>query len=73
MEEKLVITAERSTYKGFPILTLSSGKNEKYPFSFGPQKARRIVSCMKEIQDFVAYCDELDKQNAAEAARKVLK
>lgn len=62
-ERELTITATRSEYKGHPMLILSSGTNEKYPFQFGLQKAKRIVAAFEAIKAFVA--EEDAKANAA--------
>jgi hypothetical protein len=53
MGEELKYTAKRSEFKGHPLLALSSGDNEKYPFQFGLQKAKRIVACIEDIKKFV--------------------
>lgn len=55
MDKELTITATRSEYKGFPMLVLSSGTNEKYPFQFGLQKAKRILASLDAIKAFVDY------------------
>jgi len=62
-EEKLAVTAKRGEYKGYPMLILTTGANEKFPFSFGLSKAKRIVACIEDIKKFVADCE------AAEAAK----
>lgn len=38
------------SFKGNPTITLNPGA--KYPFSFGPDKARMIVECFEEIKAF---------------------
>jgi hypothetical protein len=53
-EDTKTITATRTEFKGHPLLVLSSGANEKYPFQFGLQKAKRIVACIEDIKKFVA-------------------
>ena len=52
-KQKLVITATRGEYKGYPMLALTSGTNERYPFQFGLQKAQRIVAAIEDIKKFV--------------------
>lgn len=66
MEEQgnQVVTASVSEYKGYPTITLATGLNDKYPFSFGLQKAKRIVAVIEDIKKFI---DE------AEAKAKVTK
>jgi hypothetical protein len=54
------ITATRSEYKGNQLIVLSSGTNERYPFSFGLQKAKRILACIPDIQKFVAETEALE-------------
>lgn len=56
-KKELVITAERTEYKGYPMLKLTSGANERYPFSFGLQKAKRILACIKDIEAFVVAAE----------------
>jgi hypothetical protein len=46
--------AERTQYKGNPILILKNELNEKYPFSFGVKKAKLILEHIGEIRAFVA-------------------
>ena len=65
--EGIQIKATRSEYKGRPVLTLTSGANERYPFSFGLQKAKRILACIPDIQAFVRQEEE---KLAAKAAEK---
>jgi hypothetical protein len=69
-EEKreFAITATRSEYKGNQLLVLSSGANERYPFSFGLQKAKRILAAIEDIKKFVA---EEEAKPKAEAAKTV--
>jgi len=53
MPEEFKIKATRSEFKGHPMLILTSGDNEKYPFQFGLQKAKRIVAAIEDIKAFV--------------------
>ena len=46
--------AERSEFKGNPMLVLKRGDDEKFPFSFGLTKARMILDHIEEIKKFVA-------------------
>lgn len=48
------MAAERSEYKGRPVLILKESDDDKYPFSFGLKKARLILDHLEEIQNFVA-------------------
>lgn len=74
MEEKkpleLVYKAERSEYKGHAMIKLTSGDNERYPFQFGLQKAKRILACIKDIEAFVAEQEALPKEVETKVAVK---
>lgn len=72
-KKEFVIKAERSEYKGFPMIKLTSGDNEKYPFQFGLQKAKRILSCIKDIEAFVAEEDAKAITKAAAVATAEVK
>lgn len=45
--------AERSEFKGRPILVLKRNEEEKFPFSFGLAKAKMILENLEEIKKFV--------------------
>lgn len=45
---------ERTEYKGKPVLILRRDENDKYPFSFGLNKARLILENIEDIKKFVA-------------------
>lgn len=45
--------AERSEYKGRPVLVLKRSEDEKFPFSFGLAKAKMILENIEEIKKFV--------------------
>ena len=44
---------ERSEYKGKPVLIIKRGEEDRYPFSFGLNKARLILENIEEIKRFV--------------------
>lgn len=44
---------ERSEFKGRPMLVIKNSEDDKYPFSFGLSKARKIVENIEEIKKFV--------------------
>ena len=44
---------ERSEFKGRPMLVIKNDEDDKYPFSFGLSKARKIVENIEEIKKFV--------------------
>ncbi|MBI5700790.1 hypothetical protein HZC34_02945 [Candidatus Saganbacteria bacterium] len=50
--------AERSEYKGKPMLVLKRSEDEKFPFSFGLTKAKMILESIEEIKKFVAEEDQ---------------
>ena len=50
--------AERSEFKGRPMLVLKRNEEEKFPFSFGLTKARMILDHIEEIKKFVAENDK---------------
>ena len=45
--------AERSEFKGKPVLVLKRSEDEKFPFSFGVSKAKMILDHLEEIRKFV--------------------
>jgi hypothetical protein len=45
---------ERSDYNGKPILVLRRSEDDKFPFSFGINKAKLILENLEEIKKFVA-------------------
>ena len=44
---------ERSEFKGRPMLVIKNDENDKFPFSFGISKAKKIVENIEEIKKFV--------------------
>lgn len=44
---------ERSEYKGNPLIVLKRSEDDKYPFSFGVNKAKLILEHIEEIKKFV--------------------
>ncbi|MBU0687526.1 MAG: hypothetical protein KKB81_06755 [Candidatus Margulisbacteria bacterium] len=49
---------ERSEFKGRPMLVIKNDEEDKYPFSFGLGKAKKIMACIDDIKKFV---DENEK------------
>ncbi len=45
---------EHSDYNGKPILVLRRSEDDKFPFSFGINKAKLILENLEEIKKFVA-------------------
>ena len=52
------MSAERSEFKGRPILVLKRSEDEKFPFSFGLAKAKMILDNLEAIKKFVAETDK---------------
>ena len=50
--------AERSEFKGKPVLVLKRSEDEKFPFSFGLAKAKMILDHLEEIKKFVTENDK---------------
>lgn len=48
------MVAERTEFKGNKMLTLKRSDDDKYPFSFGLNKAKLILEHQEEIEQFVA-------------------
>jgi len=44
---------ERSEFKGRPMLVIKNGEDDKFPFSFGLTKAKKILESIEEIKKFV--------------------
>ncbi len=49
---------ERSEFKGRPMIVIKNDENDKFPFSFGLSKAKKIVENIEEIKKFVAENDK---------------
>lgn len=47
------VIATRGEFKGKTTLVLSSGEDDKYPFTFGLSKAQKILAAYEEIRKFV--------------------
>lgn len=48
---------EESEYMGKPMLVLKNDDKDRFPFSFGLSKAKKIVESIEEIKKFVAKHD----------------
>lgn len=46
--------ASESEFKGNPMLVLTQGPEDKFPFQFGLKKARLILEHIEDIKQFVA-------------------
>ncbi len=45
--------ATESEFKGNPMLVLTQGPDDKFPFQFGLKKAKLILENIEEIKKFV--------------------
>ena len=45
--------AKEGEFKGSPVLSLSNGPDDKYPFTFGVRKAKLILDHLEDIKTFV--------------------
>lgn len=48
-------------YKNQPMIVISRSEEDRFPFTFGLGKARLIVECIDEIQQFVEDNEEEEK------------
>ncbi|MDR1788012.1 MAG: hypothetical protein LBR16_06145 [Treponema sp.] len=53
---------EEGDYKGSPLIVLKKDENDRYPFQFGVEKAKKILACIEDIRAFV---DKYDKKKDA--------
>ena len=44
---------KESEYKGNPMIVLTAGPDDKFPFQFGLRKARLVVEHIEDIKKFV--------------------
>ena len=49
---------EKGEYKGKPMLIIKNSEDDKFPFSFGISKAKKILAAIEEIKKFVAENDK---------------
>ncbi len=52
---------EETEYKGKPVLVIKNDENDRFPFSFGMSKARKIVENFDRIKAFVEKHDADDQ------------
>jgi hypothetical protein len=52
------VTIEQDTFNGKPILSISWTDDDRYPFSFGIQKAKMLATALKKepdlLEDFIS-------------------
>ena len=49
---------EESEFKGNKMLVIKNDENDRFPFSFGLGKARKILGAIEEIKAFVQKYDQ---------------
>ena len=49
---------EESEYMGKPMLVIRNDENDRFPFSFGLAKARKILGSIDQIKAFVEKNDK---------------
>jgi len=57
---------EETEFKGKPVLVLKNDENERYPFSFGLSKARKVLEAYDDIKAFVEKHDSDDEAYPAQ-------
>ncbi len=56
--KKIIMSeAKESEYKGNPMIVLTTGPDDKYPFQFGLRKAKLVVEHLEDIKKFIANHD----------------
>ncbi|MEO5657603.1 MAG: hypothetical protein ABIO65_03350 [Nitrospiria bacterium] len=48
------MAANESEYKGNPMIVLTQGPEDKFPFQFGLKKAKLILEHLDDIKQFIA-------------------
>lgn len=48
------MAVSESEFKGNPMIVLSQGEEDRYPFQFGLKKAKLVIEHIEEIKQFVA-------------------
>jgi len=63
-------TVETDMYQGRPVLRIKDGNKDRFPFSFGLGKAKKIVANIAAIEEFVKEQLKQLEQQAKAAAKK---
>jgi len=53
---------EESEYRGKPVLTIKNNEQDRFPFSFGIAKAKKILESLEDIKKFVETHDKPEKE-----------
>ena len=49
---------EETEYMGKPMLNIKNDENDRFPFSFGLAKAKKVLGALEEIKKFVEKYDK---------------
>lgn len=52
------MVASETEFKGNPMIVLSSGPEDKFPFQFGLRKARLVLEHLEDVKKFVEKHDK---------------
>ena len=44
---------EETEYMGKPMLSLKNDENDRFPFSFGLAKAKKVLAAIEDVKKFV--------------------
>jgi CO dehydrogenase nickel-insertion accessory protein CooC1 len=56
---------EQSEFKGNPMLVIKNDENDRFPFSFGIGKAKKILAAIEEIKKWREELDNVRTQLTA--------
>jgi len=59
-------TVQETEFKGNKMIELKSGPDDKYPFSFGLGKAKKVAANIEAIEAFIEKYDKPKKSNSDE-------
>ncbi|GAB6391902.1 MAG: hypothetical protein MdMp014T_1275 [Treponematales bacterium] len=52
------MVVEEGEYKGSPLLIIKRDANDRFPFQFGLEKAKKVLACVEDIKKFVEKHDK---------------
>jgi len=55
------------SHEGHPVLVLMDSESDRYPYSFGLTKAKKILNSINYIEAFVAKYDKPKAESTGEA------
>jgi hypothetical protein len=53
---------EESEYQGKPVLVIKIDEKDRFPFTFGLSKARKILNSIEDIKKFVEKHDKPNEE-----------